>query len=187
MKTFTRRTLPHWYPPGVPFFLTFCLHGSIPEGRRYPASMDAPDAGRAFLSMDQFLHRAAFGPTYLQIPEVAEIVNQEIQSAFQQSDDQLAAWVIMPNHVHILGTAAAAGVQSPSELLRRIKGRSARFANQYLCRTGVSPFWQSETYDRWIRNPEEFASVKRYIERNPVVAGLAATPQDYRWSSTGVR
>ena len=72
----------------------------------------------------------------------------------------------------------------PGELLRRIKGRSARFANQHLCRTGTAPFWQSETYDRWIRNPEELASVKRYIERNPVVAGLAETPQEYRWSST---
>jgi hypothetical protein len=45
------------------------------------------------------------------------------------------------------------------------------------------PFWQHESYDRRVRTPEEFGKIQRYIENNPVKAGLATTPEDYRWSS----
>jgi REP element-mobilizing transposase RayT len=83
----------------------------------------------------------------------------------------------MANHVHVLVTPLV----SASKLLQSVKGYSAREANKLLERTG--PFWQSESYDHWIRDEPEFKSVRRYIENNPVRAGLVAKPQDYRWSS----
>jgi putative transposase len=84
----------------------------------------------------------------------------------------------MANHVHLLVTPLV----SPSKLLQSIKGYAARAANKLLERTG-EPFWQTESYDHWIRDESEFDRIRRYIENNPVRAGLVAKPEDYRWSS----
>jgi REP element-mobilizing transposase RayT len=77
----------------------------------------------------------------------------------------------MANHVHLLVTPLV----SPSRLLQSIKGYSAREANKLLGRTG--PFWQSESYDHWIRDEAEFERVRRYIANNPVRRGLVAKPK----------
>ena len=45
------------------------------------------------------------------------------------------------------------------------------------------PFWQDESFDRLVRNDTEFERIVEYIERNPVMAGLAATPEEFPWSS----
>ena len=66
--------------------------------------------------------------------------------------------------------------------MQSIKGASAREANKILGISG-KPFWQHESYDHLVRTPEEFSRIRRYIEYNPVKAGLAAIPEDYRWSS----
>jgi putative transposase len=71
-------------------------------------------------------------------------------------------------------------------MLHSLKGFSARQANKLLGLTG-QPFWQSESYDHWVRNPQEFDKIRRYIENNPVSAGLVARPEDYRWSSGRAR
>ncbi|MFI5034301.1 MAG: transposase, partial [Reyranellales bacterium] len=47
---------------------------------------------------------------------------------------------------------------------------TARQANQKLGRSG--PFWQTEYWDRFIRNEAHFAAAKNYIDQNPVKAGL---------------
>jgi hypothetical protein len=44
-------------------------------------------------------------------------------------------------------------------------------------------FRQTESYDHWIRDDSEFDRVRRYIENNPVRAGLVAKPEVYRWPS----
>ena len=51
-----------------------------------------------------------------------------------------------------------------------------------LQRTGQR-FWQDESYDHLVRNKEEFRRIQRYIENNPVTAGLVAMPAEYAWSS----
>jgi hypothetical protein len=45
------------------------------------------------------------------------------------------------------------------------------------------PFWQDESYDRLVRDTEEFYRTMQYIERNPVRAGLVSAPELYPWSS----
>ncbi len=54
-------------------------------------------------------------------------------------------------------------------------------ANQILGLTG-QPFWQEESYDRLVRDSASFERIRRYIEENPVNAGLVKTAADYRWS-----
>jgi putative transposase len=90
----------------------------------------------------------------------------------------LRAWVLIVNHVHILIDPEA----RLSRITKAIKNHTARQANAILGRTGL-PFWQDESYDHWVRGPEELAKIVRYIERNPMVAGLVSKGEDWRWSS----
>jgi putative DNA methylase len=66
--------------------------------------------------------------------------------------------------------------------MKSLKGFTARQANRMLARTGT-PFWQKESYDHWVRDEAEWHRIARYIENNPVKAGLVSTPDAYRWSS----
>lgn len=63
-----------------------------------------------------------------------------------------------------------------------LKGSTARKANQLLGRTGM-PFWQDESYDHWVRDRQQLERIVRYIEDNPVSAGLAAAVCQWPWSS----
>lgn len=67
-----------------------------------------------------------------------------------------------------------------------LKRFQAREANRIL---GLieQPFWQEESYDHLVRTPEEFGRIVRYIENNPVKAGLVAEPADFPWSSASGR
>jgi len=139
----------------------------------------ALSAGQAFIWMDRYLDEARVGPTWLMREEVAGVVVQSIHFAAEQLGYcSLHAFVVMANHVHLLVTPLV----SPSKLLQSVKGYSAREANKLLDRTG-GPFWQTESYDHWIRDDSEFERVRRYIENNPVRSGLVVKPEDYRWSS----
>lgn len=91
---------------------------------------------------------------------------------------QLSAWVLMVNHVHILINPAA----KIARITKAIKNFSARQANAILGRTG-QPVWQDESYDHWVRGPEELEKIVRYIADNPVMAGLVKRAEDWRWSS----
>jgi REP element-mobilizing transposase RayT len=91
--------------------------------------------------MDRLLDEHRWGPTYQRLPRIASIVAGRIRQGAPGAY-QLHAWVVMPNHVHILITPR---VDVPL-LMRRLKGASAREANQLLGQTG-QPFWQVESYD----------------------------------------
>ena len=132
--------------------------------------------------MDRYLDTVRVGPTWLRLPEVADLVAAHIQRGAKERLYELHAWVVMANHVHLL----IRPLIKSSEALRRIKGRSAREANLTLCRTG-EPFWQAESYDHWVRNAKEGTRITRYIENNPLTAGLVTRAEDYLWSSAGLR
>ena len=91
---------------------------------------------------------------------------------------RLSAYVVMSNHVHVL----LEPVTPVPRLTQWIKGVTARQANAILG-LPAGPFWQHESYDRWVRTPDEFNRIVKYIESNPVSAGLAARPEDWHWSS----
>ena len=84
----------------------------------------------------------------------------------------------MINHVHILIYPNA----DLSRITKSIKNYSARQANVILGLTG-QPFWQEESYDHWVRGPEEMERIVHYIEENPLSAGFVQRVQDWRWSS----
>jgi REP element-mobilizing transposase RayT len=86
----------------------------------------------------------------------------------------------MPNHVHLLATPT---LPLP-KVTKSLKGITSKRANTMLAMTGSS-FWQEESYDHLVRNEREFEKIRRYIEENPVRAGLVREAHEYRWSSAG--
>jgi putative transposase len=189
--TFYRRNLPHWHPQGKPIFLTWRLYGSLPKdflgrlgikqgtGRSACATQST---AKKFLSLDAELDRGAYGPRWLQQPEVAQCVQDAIFHGARRDHYTLYAYVIMPNHVHIL-------IEPKLPLARitgSLKGVSARSANLALGRVGRH-FWQDESFDHWVRSKAEFERISSYIEHNPVTAGLAERSEDWGWSSAARR
>jgi REP element-mobilizing transposase RayT len=63
-----------------------------------------------------------------------------------------------------------------------LKARTARRANDILGRAG-HPFWQEESYDRWMRGEQELLDTIAYVEENPLNAGLVGAPEDWPYSS----
>jgi REP element-mobilizing transposase RayT len=135
--------------------------------------------GAAFIAMDHLLDSEAAGPLFLRRPEIANIVAEAICYRDREGGQyQLHAWVVMPNHVHMLVTPRV----PVSMLMQSLKRFTAREANRLLNRTRQA-FWQDESYDHLVRDQAEFGRIVAYIEMNPVRAGLVASPEAFPWSS----
>jgi putative transposase len=175
MRHYERR-LPHWDVVGQPLFVTFRLYDSLPTNRVFlPAALTS---GKVFVAMDRILDQAATGPQHLSVPEIADLVVGALRDGDRRFGRyQRHSFAVMPNHVHLLVTPLVPSGQ----WLRTLKGSTAHEANVVLNRTG-NPFWQSESYDHLVR-ADEFDRIRRYIENNPVKAGLVAAPEDFLWSS----
>ena len=91
----------------------------------------------------------------------------------------LHAYVLMTNHVHLLLTVSEA--RSPSRLMQMLGRRYVRYFNDRVERTGT--LWEGRFRSSVIDSERYFFQCSRYIEMNPVRAGLAMRPVDYPWSS----
>jgi putative transposase len=158
-------------------FLTCRLHDSLPPHRGFPA--EARNSGQAFAAADRLLDKACAGPAYLREPAVADMIVETIQfHADILRHYRLHAFVVMPNHVHLLATPDVA----LPKLTKSLKGATAAWANAMLGLTD-SPFWQEESYARLVRYESEFEEIRNYIEENPVRAGMVREASEYPWSS----
>jgi putative transposase len=175
-----RRRLPHYYSQGEWLFVTCHLHGSLPHAKYPPPGK--MNSGAAFVWMDRYLDSASTGPRYLAQRPVAQIVARSLHRGVLLGHYDLAAYVVMSNHIHLLLLPKIA----PSRLLQSLKGATAKEANRILGRTGET-FWQAESYDRWVRDEAEWKRIVAYIEHNPVKAGLVLHAEDYEWSSASQR
>jgi putative transposase len=173
---FYRRRLPHFSVKHRPVFITWRLQESLPPGRYFAADLSS---GRAFVAMDSWLDRATAGPLFLKRDEIAVLMAHALEYGERTLGlYALHAWVIMANHVHVLLTPE----QDLARVTHSLKRFTAREANVLLGRVG-EPFWQDESFDRVVRNDREFGKIVRYIEFNPVTAGLVRVPEEFRWSS----
>jgi putative transposase len=95
----------------------------------------------------------------------------------------LGGYVVMPEHVHLLVNEPGRG-----PLSRTVQALKLSVS----MRSRERPFWQAHYYDFNISTHDKFVEKLRYIHRNPVRRGLAARPEDWKWSSfrhyrTGMR
>jgi putative transposase len=173
------RRLPHWIPEDTPIFVTWRLAGTFPSGAGGLAACQSPACTPSWMDSDAQLDHAESGPRWLAQPAVARIVTQALHYGVAARNwYRLHAWVIMPNHVHIVMTPK----HGFSETMRWLKWTTARRANQILERRGM-PFWQDECFDHWIRDQQDFERIVRYVEWNPVAAGLVESSEQWPWSS----
>jgi len=92
---------------------------------------------------------------------------------------QLHAFVIMPEHMHVLLTPALE--TSLERVVQLVKGGSSHHIGQLAARR--FPFWQRGFSDHRIRDAEDYIAHVRYIEINPVKRGLVREAAEYRYSS----
>jgi len=110
-----------------------------------------------------------------QVTATAELLQQTIFDYRSQGRFLLHAFVIMPDHFHALITPAPD--VSLEKALQFIKGG---FSFRLKSKLDV---WMRSFNESQIVSEEKFVHCVRYIEENPVRRGLAATPNEYRFSS----
>jgi putative transposase len=89
------------------------------------------------------------------------------------------AYVLMTNHVHLLLTPSDDG--GASRLMQQLGRRYVRTFNERHGRTGT--LWEGRFRSSVIDSERYFLVCQRYIEQNPVRAGLVREARDYPWSS----
>ena len=92
---------------------------------------------------------------------------------------QIHAWVFMTNHVHLLMTPPDA--RAISGLMQYIGRQYVQSFNFKYARTGT--LFEGRFKSSLVQTDEYLLNCMRYIELNPVRAGIAADPGDYLWSS----
>jgi putative transposase len=199
-KTYYRRNLPHYQPPGATYFVTFRLAGSLPQEavarlneERAKAERQLLETGgreekgrinelrkQHFARFDKLLDTARQGPRWLQNAEVAGVVSNAIHYR-DGREYKLLAYCIMPNHVHLVMTLERNRI-SLYKVLQSLKRFTAREANKILSQGGT--FWQHKSYDHVVRDGKELVRVIAYVLSNPEKAGLVDQWKSWRWSYT---
>lgn len=159
----SRGYLPHMDGWDVVQHVVFRLADALPS--------DAPEAGDDILDLGH-------GAAVLRDPVCAEIVTRSLLHHHGSRYD-LHAWCIMPNHVHVLLSTHLE--HELGAVVRGWKSFSGRLINAQMNRTGR--LWAADYFDRFMRDGDHYETTKRYIQMNPVKAGLCETPEDWRFSS----
>jgi REP element-mobilizing transposase RayT len=162
--------LPHWRSSHATYHVVFRQADSLPssvllEFRSKFAEDELPEEVAKYLD-------AGYGSCACRDNRCAE----EVQSAimfFDGSRYDLIAWAVMPNHTHAV-VRPFKGYEL-SDITHSWKSFSANRINRILGRTGT--LWHKESFDRIIRDKEEFEVVVRYVLDNPRKARL----RHWRW------
>ncbi len=118
------------------------------------------------------------GRRLFQLPANAELFLETLQHYRREGLYKLHAFVVMPDHVHLLLTPQT---QTISHVMNRIKGAySHRVASNF-------PIWQRGFTDHLIPNRDHFESRRHYIHQNPVRAHLTESANQYPYSSAYIK
>ncbi|WP_286272261.1 transposase [Thalassotalea hakodatensis] len=96
-----------------------------------------------------------------------------------KEDVAIHAWVLMTNHVHLLCTPKKP--KAVSFMMQGLGRRYVQYFNYSHQRTGT--LWEGRYKSCLVQNSNYLLEVYRYIELNPVRAGMVDNPTDYPWSS----
>ena len=196
-----RGTLPHRKKEGGTYFVTFRQAGTLPKEvlLRFKQERDAilqqAMAAKRPLTwheqeelfrwysnrVDKYLD-AGHGVCYLRNPELASLVADAIRF-FEGQRYELRAWVVMPNHAHVVVWPMPG--HTMSDILHSWKSFTSHEINKRLP-IKVVPLWQGESYEHLIRDDEDLHRCCNYTLTNPVNARLCARPEDWQRSSAHV-
>ena len=102
-----------------------------------------------------------------------------VRVAAEQSATDVHAYVLMTNHVHLLVTPRQ--VNGVAKIMQSIGRRYVYYINTTYQRTGT--LWEGRYKACLVEAEPYFFTCSRYIELNPVRAGMVADPAAYPWSS----
>jgi REP element-mobilizing transposase RayT len=173
-----RGYLPHFDAPNVTQIVTVNLADAFPVTRRaeWEPFLRLQDGSESRRQLELWLDRG-FGECWLRRPEVAAVVETELLAGHQH-EYGLQAWVIMPNHLHLVINVW----QTPlSKLIKHWKGATAVACNRVLGRRGQ--FWQEDYWDTLVKDAKHLSGAIRYVENNPAKTKLILDPNQWRWSS----
>ena len=94
---------------------------------------------------------------------------------------QVHAYCLMTNHVHFLVTPE--NMTAISDTMKVVGSRYAAYINRRYGRTGT--LWEGRHRSSMVQTERYLLTCMRYIELNPVRAGMVERPEVYRWSSYG--
>ncbi len=193
---YCRGYLPHRDHPGLLQSITYRLADSLPSSVLHAieaelSSLPSERQDRALRQrVDDWLD-AGHGSCLLRRPEAAACV-VDTWRRFAGERYDLIAWVVMPNHVHVLvrvyeNMDLGRIVQSWKSFTgRRIApltdDRKSRDGAQR-SQAGDGGIWMREYWDRYIRDELHFDAILAYIHQNPVKARLVVEPEAWPWSS----
>ena len=173
----TRANLPHWEQCGTTCYATFRLADSLPNEKlsslreersawlaRHPEPWDGATTAEYRNEFDGRVQKwldAGYGSCIMKDTS-CRLVVESVLRRFDRIRYILYAFVVMPNHVHILFTPLAG--QTISSLLRQWKGVSAHKLNTLREMHGT--VWQKESWDTLVRNQCHFQNILTYIHAN---------------------
>lgn len=121
---------------------------------------------------------AGYGCCHLKDERIAKLVEDAL-FFYDGKHYHLIRWYIMPNHVHVM--IEPIGSYTLSTILKEWKSYTSHEAKKILESTDT--FWMQEYFDRYVRDMTHYRNAVAYINNNPVKAGLAKRPSEWRWSS----
>jgi REP element-mobilizing transposase RayT len=183
----SRGYLPHF--DGIVISQSISLHLADAVPRKviegWKRELDARNSTQDKALLQRRIERYAdqgYGEAFFKDDRLAEMV-QETLLKDDGKKYRLSAWVVMPNHVHLL--LARVDECTLSDIMQSFKSITSHKANKTLGRNGQ--FWMLEYFDRYSRNATHYKKTVEYIENNPVKARLCARPEEYRFSSAWFR
>jgi len=96
-----------------------------------------------------------------------------------QAGCRVHAYVLMTNHVHLLMTPSSA--EAPADMMKSLGQRYVQYVNKRYTRTGS--LWEGRYKSSLVQHDRYLLGCQRYIELNPVRAGMVLHPSHYAWSS----
>jgi REP element-mobilizing transposase RayT len=127
---------------------------------------------------------AGHGCCLLREPAAACLV-QDALLCFDGVRYWLLAWVVMPNHVHVLFQPMEGWTMA--RIVTLWKSFTGRRLSSLLPASqrsnAVHRVWHREYWDRFIRDERHLHAAREYIHNNPVKAGLVRRPEEWEWSS----
>lgn len=192
---YSRGYISHYDRGDIHQVITYRLKDSIPMAKLHQINCQLQQLDPRYVKaqrrkkIENWLN-AGHGCCILKYPACAEIVIDSWKF-FDGIRYDLKAWVVMPNHVHVLAYFRKGWPLG--KVINSWKSYSARRINQIIRLQGLGAkmpenkdeagLWQRGYWDRYIRDEAHYRKTIRYILENPVASGLVKNIRDWPFSS----